>query len=327
MKKNFILVLLLVCLIMPLFGCTAKIENYAFGTYYSVELKGCSTTTKYVEEIVNEIELCLSTNIDNSDIVKINNASANEEIRVSNYTIELLKIAKQLYSDTHGAFNPAIFPLVELWNFSPANYIGVANSIPSNEDISRLLPYCDFNLFDLDEENKTITKRATEAKIDFGGIAKGYCADIIYTNVKEATSAIIDVGATYRIIGAITLYVADPRKDGFVANATISNCSISTSGDYERCYFVDGVRYHHILNQNGYPTGIGDENAIISATVIGEDATICDALSTTSMVLGYSACKTIIENYGYSALLLTENGYYTIGETIFEIQDSRQKLN
>ncbi len=327
MKKTFILVLIVACLILPLVGCTSKIENFAFGTYYSVEIKGGTASSKNLEDKVRELELKLSTNVENSDIDKINKATANEEVAVSSYTIELFKIAKRLYVDTNGTFNPAVFPLVELWNFSPENYTGVANSIPSSEEIARLLPYCDFNLFELNVENKTIVKKETMAKLDFGAIAKGYCADVIYEDVKDANSAIIDVGATYRIIGEIPLYVLDPRKDNFVAKATISNCSISTSGDYERCYFVDGVRYHHILDKNGYPAGLGDENAIISATVVGNDATICDALSTATMILDYEKSKNLIESYGYSALLLTESGYYTIGDNIFEIQDARQKLN
>ena len=138
----------------------------------------------------------------------------------------------------------------------------------------------------------------------------------------------LDIGRTYRVKDDISLFVANPREGDFVAKATLSNQSVATSGDYERYYIYNSKRYHHIIDRSGYPSGINENDPIISSTIVGDSATICDALSTATMILGYEESKPILEELGYSALLLTEKGYYTIGENLFEILDkTRQKLN
>jgi len=328
MKKILLSILMLLLIILPLAGCTKSTENYAFGTYYSIEIEGKNAGKQIneIEILLKDLESKVSTSIIESDVNKINSAKANTPIVVSNLTATLFNLSKDLYAKTKGAFNPATFPLTELWCFAPSNYIGVANRIPSQEEINALLPLCDFNLFSL--EGNVIIKGLDNAKLDFGGIAKGYAADCAYEVIKNSNKAVLDIGRTFRVKGDITLMVADPRSNDFVAKATLFDQSVATSGDYERYYFVNGKRYHHIIGRDGYPSGTNESSPIISATIVGESATVCDALSTATLVLGYEESRPIIEEFGYSALLLTENGYYVIGENIFDVIDqSRAKLN
>ena len=330
MKKVLTLIILLTTTIAILYGCTYQTENYVFGTYYSVKIEGKNANKigREIDDLFKDIDVALSTNIIDSDVSKINRAKANQPIKVNDITASIFKLSKLLHEETDGAFNPATFPLTELWCFSPSTFTGYVSNIPTGTQIKSTLEYCDFNLFILDETTSSITKLHDKAKIDFGAIAKGYAADLAYALVKDQSSAIIDVGRTYKVLGEIRLYVAHPRGEDFVASATLSNQCVATSGDYERYYIVDDKRYHHIISTDGYPAGINDKAPIISATVIGDCAAICDALSTATMILGYEKSKIILEKYGYSALLLTENGYYTIGETLFEITDqTKTKLN
>lgn len=332
MKKIAFSILILILLVFTISGCTYSAENYVFGTYYSVKIDANNSYKlgKEIDTTLKEMDNALSTNIIESDVTKINNSSAGQKVKVTTYTVELFKISKELYAKTNHAFNPASFPLTELWNFSPAKYTGIESSIPTQAEIESKLPYCNMDMFVLDEVEKTITKLNDNAKLDFGAIAKGYAADIVYNMSTENQSkrAIIDIGRTFKVLGDIDIYVANPREGDFVAKATINNQAVATSGDYERYYIINNVRYHHIIDQTGYPAGLNVETPIISATIVGESATICDALSTATIVLGYQNIKPIIDAYGYSALLLTETGYYTIGENLFEIQDqTRQKLN
>ncbi len=330
MKEIAISILILTLLIFTLGGCNYSMENYVFGTYYHIEIEGNASSNigKSIDNLLKEMDEVLSTNVVDSDVSKINNAKANEWIKVSETTVEIFKLSKDLYAKTNKAFNPTLFPLIELWKFSPSTYIGIENTIPTQIEIENILLYCDFDLFKLDEAEGRIIKRHDLAKLDFGAIAKGYATDKAYEIASDAEYVTIDIGRTIKVKNETSIYVANPRHGDFVAKATIKGQSISTSGDYERYYIVDSVRYHHIIGYNGYPSGISDVDPIISATIVGESATVCDALSTATMVLGYENSKSIIEQYGYSALLLTESGYYTIGEEIFEIQDNtRQKLN
>lgn len=328
MKRILLPLLTLIFVALSLTGCVKSAENYVFGTYYSIEVEGKNAWKQVnaIEETLKEIESKVSTNVVESDVNKINNAKANEPILVSEITASLFRLSKDLYTATQGAFNPAIFPLIELWGFAPSNYVGIARNIPLQEEIDALLPLCNLDLFAL--EDNQITKAHGDAKLDFGAIAKGYGADRGYEIVKNSKKAVIDVGRTFKVKGEISLMVADPRNSNFVATATLFNQSVATSGDYERYYFVDGKRYHHIIGKDGYPSGSNESSPIISATIIGESATICDALSTATLVLGYEQSKSIIENFGYSALLITETGYYLIGENVFDVIDqTRTKLN
>ena len=328
MKRILLPLLTLIFVALSLTGCVKSAEYYVFGTYYSIEVEGKNAWKQVnaIEETLKEIESKVSTNVVESDVNKINNAKANEPILVSEITASLFRLSKDLYTATQGAFNPAIFPLIELWEFAPSNYVGIASNIPLQEEIDALLPLCDLDLFTL--EDNQITKAHDDAKLDFGAIAKGYGADRGYEIVKNSKKAVIDVGRTFKVKGEISLMVADPRNGNFVAKATLFNQSVATSGDYERYYFVDGKRYHHIIGKDGYPSGSNASSPIISATIIGESATICDALSTATLVLGYEQSKSIIENFGYSALLITETGYYLIGENVFDVIDqTRTKLN
>lgn len=330
MKKIVLPFLILLLVTTTLLGCTYKRENYAFGTYYNLTIEGenAGKSIGKIEILLSELDLSLSTNHEESYVSRINNAKANEPIVVTNDTLEIFKISQELYYKTNKAFNPAIYPLTELWNFSPSTYTGIETTIPSKEEIATVLTYCNLEQFIINEQDCTITKLNDNAKIDFGAIAKGFAADKSYEIAKDASSIVLDIGRTYRVKDDISLFVANPREGDFVAKATLSNQSVATSGDYERYYIYNSKRYHHIIDRSGYPSGINENDPIISSTIVGDSATICDALSTATMILGYEESKPILEELGYSALLLTEKGYYTIGENLFEILDkTRQKLN
>lgn len=330
MKKSLFVILLILLITFTLCGCNCQIEKYAFGSYYSISLEGKSSQkiAKSLENIISDLDKTLATNDVNSDVYKINNAKANQKVSVSEITLSVFRLSYELYKDTNGAFNPASYPLTELWGFSPEKYTGIATSIPSETDIQTTLSYSDMDLFTWDESDSTITKLNDNAKLDFGAIAKGYAADICYEIAEKCDKLVLDIGRTFRVKNTIELYVANPREGDFVAKATINDKAVATSGDYERYYFYNDKRYHHIIDRQGYPAGTSEANPIISATIIGESATICDAFSTATMVLGYEGSKSILQKYGCSALLLTETGYYVIGENVFEILDgTRQKLN
>ena len=330
MKKilPFILIFILSALLIS--GCNHVVENQAFGTYFSIKINGKEATSKgkYVEGLILEMDSLLSTSNPNSDVSKINNSKANVPIKVSGVTASVFRLSKELYKETNGAYNPAVFPLVELWNFAPTNFVGIEKSIPTQQEIENTLELCSLDYFILNENNSTITKTKEGAKLDFGAITKGYAAESAYTILEHLDSATIDIGRTIKSVGEINVMVANPRKGDFVAKATINNKCIATSGDYERYYEIDGKRYHHIIGLDGYPAGTKDKHPIISATIIGDNGSLCDAFSTAAMVLGYNGIKPIIEKNGYSALLLTELGYYIVGNNDFTIIDeTRTKLN
>ena len=322
LKKLLPITILVVITSLLLFGCNEiSVDNYVFGTYYSLELKGkeAKNILKEINLYLNELDNALSTSITTSDVYRINNSTPNTPIKVSTYTIELYKKCVELYTGTNGAFNFTIFPLVELWHFSPDTFIGVANGIPTNEDINTLIPYCTPDNFVLDEANSTIMRLNDVAKIDFGGVAKGYACDSAFSMAYGLDKVVVDVGRTLKVSQATEIYILDPNNDeGYVAKFTLENKAVSTSGSYERRYTYNGVNYHHVIGNNGYPTGINEDNPIISVTVVGESATLCDAYSTSVMVMGIENVTPILNEKGCSAFVVRKNDTIVIGENIFE---------
>lgn len=313
-------VLLTLCL--P-FACSGVSENYVFNSFYRLEIEGnhASRVKKEAESRLIALEQSLSASLTESDVAKLNAAPADTPIAVGNDTYHLLTLSATAFERTDGAFNIAMYPLVELWGFAPTNFTGIATEIPTPAEIDALLPYADPTLLAFDDN--AVTKSASAVRIDFGGLGKGYAADVVYRLITEAEcDAFVNIGGTVRTSTPKTIGITDPRDPGQLS-AKLSlpaGQSVSTSGDYYRYYIVDGVRYHHILDQNGYPAGLSDPDRLISATVTGTEAVWCDILSTAAFVMNRSDYTALLNTMGYSALLIDEHGsVHQIGEAAFEL--------
>lgn len=238
---------------------------------------------------ISKIENLTSIYVENSDISRINNAKANVPVKIDSSAFEIIKTALEISEDSGGAFDITISPVKELWSFKNPN------GIPNSKEISENLEYVNYKNIVLDNDTKTVIKLDENVKIDLGGIAKGYCGDL-------AKEILLDCGIDKGIIdlgGNITVFGENPNSEDkkwgiglqipFEATGTYKdvvrayNCSVVSSGNYERYFEYDGKLYHHILNPfNGYPV----ENGINSVSIIHESSVIADALSTACFVLG-----------------------------------------
>ena len=127
-------------------------------------------------------------------------------------------------------------------------------------------------------------------RIDLGGIAKGYAVDncIAILQGLGIRNALVTAGGDSRLIGdrwgrPWTIGIRDPRREnGVIALLPLVDVAVSTSGDYERYFEENGIRYHHIID----PKSGDSARELQSVTIIGPDATTTDALSTSVFVLG-----------------------------------------
>jgi len=157
-------------------------------------------------------------------------------------------------------------------------------------------------------------------QIDLGGIAKGYAVDRAITLLSDRgiTSAIVTAGGDSRILGdkrgrPWMVGIRDPRnKQELVAALPMTDAAISTSGDYERYFESDGIRYHHIIS----PKTGESIRSTRSVTVIGTNTTTTDALSTSIFVLGQIKGMKLIESTPeVEAIIIDKAGimYYSKG--------------
>jgi thiamine biosynthesis lipoprotein len=163
---------------------------------------------------------------------------------------------------------------------------------PDNETIDDTIPAIDYHHLTLSKAEHSIYFQHEGVYVDLGGIAKGYAVDrgIAILEDRSIDQAMISAGGDSRILGdrkgePWVVGVKHPRavdNDDMVAILPLTDVSVSTSGDYERYFEQDGIRYHHIIDPD---TGDSARD-VTSVTILGAEAVMTDALSTSVFVLG-----------------------------------------
>lgn len=249
------------------------------------------------------VEQLFSRHLEDSAVSQIN-AHAGEWVTVAPEVVPLLEKALYYSEISSGAFDITVGGLIDLWNFG-----GSPQRVPADEEIARVLAAVDYTAVELDADAGRV-RIPVGTIIDLGGIAKGYAVDRACQVLKQhgITSGMIYAGGDITTIGSKPdgsswrVGVQHPRQsNSLIAVLEMTDSSIVTSGDYERYFFQDNIRYHHILDpQTGYPA-----QGLISVTVYGGDAADADALSTALFVLGWDKGKELIESLaGYEAILM-----------------------
>ena len=237
---------------------------------------------------IKEMESLLSTNLDGSDVYRINQSAGKEAVKVDDRTFEVIEKAIETSEESDGLFDISIGAVTNLWKIGDEDA-----RKPSDEEIQAALPYINYKDIALDKVNQTVYIKKGMT-LELGAISKGYIADKVRElfESKGITTAIINLGGNVVVMGdspktqkGWNVGVQDPDQ---VRGATVGSVpethdSVVTSGIYERYIEVDGVKYHHILDpKTGYPV----ENDISGVTVFSKTSVQGDALSTTLFLLG-----------------------------------------
>jgi thiamine biosynthesis lipoprotein len=258
------------------------------GTEISVELwhddraAGESAVEAVFTEMMRINEL-MSTYIDESRISLINREAADRAVPAGDELYDLIVRSLDISILTRGAFDITYDSVGQHYDFRQRQR-------PDPETIEEELDRINYRFVQTDDRKKTIHFLQPGVRINLGGIAKGYAVERGASILRSlgVRHAIVTAGGDSRLLGdrrgqPWVVGVRDPRKEGEVAiRIPLENEAISTSGDYERYFEENGTRYHHILQPaTGEPA-----NGVHSVTVVGPDAVITDALSTSVFVMG-----------------------------------------
>ena len=221
--------------------------------------------------------------------------------------LPLIVEANRLSLASNGLFNPTIGKLIALWGFQ-GNPLP-AGTQPEPDAITQWLKQAP-TVDDITLEGSLIRSRNPAVAYDLGGFAKGYAIDRVVEHLRERgiDNAIVNAGGDLRAIGKRgtrpwNIGIRHPRNSSIMASIeTRGDTSIFTSGDYERLFEVEGVRYHHILDpRTGYPaTGSS------AVTVVHHNAAIADAAATALFVAGPAEWKLIAKRMGIDRILLVD---------------------
>ena len=319
-KNNFktlarILFLTLVfCLSLPNICKAEEIKKYTASDFVMdtiisevVYTTGEDPTQELAEHLRKIEETYLSWNMESSEIFQIN-ACSGEEISISELMQEYLEAILQLAEDSKGAVDPTMGDIIRCWDID-----GEHPQIPKKQELEALLKNSGWERIHL-SENKLWLEEGTT--LDLGAIGKGIGCDEIKRLLDERE----DITGMILNLGGSSVYaygekpessvwkvaVTDPRDtEGEYLGVIALNGGefLSTSGDYEKYFMEDGIRYHHILDpENGYPV----RNGLTAVKVVGKSGLETDALSTACFVLGIERSKELLEKYQVDALFVDE---------------------
>lgn len=216
-----------------------------------------------------------------SDVARL--TAAEQGTEVAPETAEVIALGLRVAAESGGAFDMGLGRLKELWGIETE-----APRVPAPTEIRQALSGTGRD--DLHLDGRRVEKAQPALAVDLGAIAKGYAVDRAVELLRRAgvESAAVNAGGNIRLIGdhdgrPWRIAIQHPREAaGQLALLELADTSVSTSGDYERFFEQDGVRYHHIFDpRTGYPAG-----RCRSVTVVTQSAALADALSTAAFVLG-----------------------------------------
>jgi len=287
----------------------------SLGTVVRVNLAGDKVSSEVLVNIAEKefsrIHNKYSPNTEGSLIYILNEKG---KVKVDEEALFLFQSAVNYAALTGGAFDPTVRPLIKLWGFDDEFS---TKRVPTQEEINQALSYVNYRFINIDKENMEVSFLKDGVEIDLGAIAKGYAIDLVIQRIREVdpkASGFIDAGGDIGIIGPKfkelpwVIGIRDPfSQDYFSAIDTIylTNGGVATSGDYERYFISEGIKYHHILDpKTGYPA-----RDAVSVTVISENAMTADIFSTALFVLGYeNPALEYFTNFGIQALIISPTG-------------------
>ena len=280
-----------------------SLNDFYFDTFVSLRFEAGSDGDELLDgcsRICDEIQRTFSRTDENSELYAVNHRKT-DRVEVSAPLAEVVQAGLDYYEISDGRFDITIAPLSDLWDFKREEA-----SVPSEAEIQSALRKIDASSVHVeseeDESGQTgwyLVFDRPDTMIDLGALVKGYAADRIAAFLREEgiTSGLINLGGNVYALGgkpdgsAWKIGIQKPFDTGIVDTVEVKDQSVVSSGVYERCFELDGILYHHILDPaTGYPV----QNSLWGVSIISDSSLEGDALSTVSMLLGQDEAMDLI---------------------------------
>lgn len=247
-----------------------------------------------------------------NNLKTVNDNAGLSPVVVDRAIIDLLLDCRMYYELTDGLVNVAMGSVLVLWHEARNDGLNdIVNAyLPDSEKLAEAAKHMDFSNVIIDEEASTVFLADPAMRLDVGAVAKGWSAQRIAEHAPAGL--LISVGGNVVATGpkdtnGTPWRVGVQNPDGgenYLHTLNITGGSVVTSGDYQRCYMVDGKIYHHIID----PATLYPSTCWRSVTVLCADSGLADALSTALFLLPYEAGLALAEKCGAEALWVNEAG-------------------
>ena len=273
-------------------------EGMVFGTVYNITYQYDSDIKQDIEAELQKVDNSLSPFNKTSIISKVNR---NENPKVDAMFAEVFNLAAKVSSETGGAFDITVAPLVNMWGFGTKQF-----HRPDKESVDSLMQFVGFHKVSLRDGH--VVKSDPRIQLDCSAIAKGYGCDVVarYLRSKGIKNFMIEIGGEVVTSGQNEkqfpwkIGVTKPTDDSLQDNQelqtilNVTDKAMATSGNY-RNFYIDGGRKlaHTIDPHTGYPV----QHSLLSSTVIASDCATADAYATSFMVLGVEKAKEVLSRH------------------------------
>lgn len=263
---------------------------------YSVKYVGDESQNFQIEvdQILIDFNQSLSTYIPSSEVSMFNRIDS--ITYQSPYMYPILQMSKKLFTDTKGAYDPTIGPLVNAWGFGPTKKSTLDSAL-----VDSLLQIVNFDLVKFDRIKASKTKGSY---LDFSASAKGYAVDVIadFLTSQGIENYMIEIGGEVRCHGfnqnqtvwnigierpAVQVAIGD-----LYATVFVKNQSLATSGNYHNYYQSGGQIISHTISPF---TGYNVTHNLLSASIFAPNCTLADGYATACMVKGLDASIEMVE--------------------------------
>ncbi len=260
------------------------------GTFFTVALYGkvqpdsAERAIAAAFDTIRAVEMWASASSPRSEVRVLNLRAGRDTVDVSAPLDRLLHLAQKVAQASDGAFDVTVGPLTSLWGFEDS-----PTAPPDSAAIRAALRLVDYRDMWLGRRRAFLRKPGMQ--LDLGAIAKGWAVDRAFALLRQRGygDVMVDGGGDLRVAstsltaGKRRVWIRHPRRPGnYIGRFPYDSGAVATSGDYERYFLYEGVRFHHILDpRSGWPA-----RACASVTVVGPNTTLCDAWATAIFVLG-----------------------------------------
>lgn len=297
------------------------------GTQVTVEVwhEDAQIAEKGIQSVMDDmrrIDRLMSPYRQDSQVSQINRQAAKAPVRCDPELFHLIARSLDISRMTKGAFDISFASVGYLYDYRQKLH-------PDKEQIESGLPAVDYRYIRLNSDTQSVRFLRKGMRIDLGGIAKGYAVDhgLQLLGALGIDHAIVTAGGDSRVRGERwgrpwKIGIRAPRDPaGVVAMVPLIDTAISTSGDYERFFVENGVRYHHILD----PTTGRSADAVRSVSIIGPDATTTDALSTSVFVMGPEKGLALVNTlHDIEAVIIDNKGRMQLSDGLKQMEQAAQ---
>ncbi len=317
--------LLTVSLLLAL-GCTPSLRAQRYeATWYDVfdtvtVLRGYAESREEFDRIADATHRTLREyhalfdiyhDADVPNLKTVNDAAGGAPVAVDARLIGLLTFARDADEMTDRRVNCTLGAVLALWHDAreAATADPAAAKLPDAEALREAALHTGFDLVEINEQNGTVRLTDSLARLDVGAIGKGYAAQRVFEALPDGY--VLSLGGNIAAKGArpdgspFVIGLQDPDDPNALLHTVYAeNLSVVTSGDYQRQFTIDGVRYHHIID----PDTLFPAARFRAVTVLHPDSSVADALSTALFLLDCDAGAALAAAYGAEALWIDADG-------------------